>query len=181
MRVVPFQKSLMSRPASGLGCAAAAALLIFCGGCIGPSGSWMSRRSSAEVAVREAERLLEAHRRTGAFPYVFGGNPRYDAEGRIVGGAFDCSALIRHCYWQAGVALPRVSRDQAMTGRDVLRRRRRRGDVLAFDTDADGAVNHVGLYVGGGRMIHTNGPEKGINEAPLAGHWAKVLVAARRP
>ena len=167
-------------PATRLRCVAAVAILILCGGCIGPDGSWMAGRSPAEVAVREAERLLETHRRTGEFPYVFGGNPRYDAEGRIVGGTFDCSALVQHCFRQAGVALPRVSRNQAKSGRDVLKRRLRRGDVLAFDTDADGVVNHVGLYVGGGRMIHTNGPEKGINEAPLAGRWTKALVAARR-
>ncbi|MGI5868907.1 MAG: C40 family peptidase [Kiritimatiellia bacterium] len=181
MRASASRFRLASRSArSLLRGAAAAALLAASSGCRGVVVT-PPRRTAAEIAAREAERLLDIHRRTGAYPYVFGGNPRYDAQGRIVGGTFDCSALVQHCYRQAGVSLPRVSRRQARAGRRVSRRRLRRGDVLAFDTDADGVVNHVGLYIGGGRMIHASGSEKGIGEARLAGHWAKTLVAARRP
>ena len=149
-------------------------------GCLCPGGAG-TNRAAGEVAAREAERLLAEHRRTGGYPYQFGGNPRYDGAGRIVGGALDCSALVQHCYRRAGVELPRVSRSQAAAGRKVSKRRLRRGDVLAFDTDGDGVINHVGLYAGGGRMIHTHDGGGGIVEADLAGHWRRALVSARRP
>jgi cell wall-associated NlpC family hydrolase len=81
-------------------------------------------------------------------PYKWGGT---DTLG------FDCSGLIRYAYAQHGITLPRMSVDQARTGREVGRAldQLMPGDVLTFSDQPGGAVTHVGLYVGDGQFIHS--------------------------
>lgn len=81
-------------------------------------------------------------------PYRWGGT---DANG------FDCSGLIQYAYRQVGVDLPRRSVDQALAGREVPRELDRLlpGDILVFATARDGEVNHVGLYLGERRFLHS--------------------------
>jgi hypothetical protein len=75
----------------------------------------------------------------------------------------DCSGLTKLVYKQLGVDLPRVSRDQAKVGTKVdSLKDAKPGDLVFFDNPVD----HVGIYVGNGKMI----------EAPHTG--AKVRVHA---
>lgn len=133
-----------------------------------------------QTALMEARRLHELHRRTGAFPYRFGGNVTYGPRGEITGGTFDCSAFTQHCYGVAKVKLPRTSAKQAKALGSAGKWRLRPGDILAFDTDGDGVVNHVAIYSGNDRMIHTSPGGKGISEENLTKWWRKALVAVRR-
>jgi cell wall-associated NlpC family hydrolase len=70
---------------------------------------------------------------------------------------FDCSGLIQHAYGRHGVALPRVSRDQARQGVAVERTldALRPGDILTFAEQRRGRVTHVGLYLGDGQFVHS--------------------------
>ena len=82
-------------------------------------------------------------------PYVWGGTTP---------SGFDCSGLVQYCYRQIGVNLPRTSRVQFHAGAyippdrlDLLTP----GDLVFFGRGGDpGRIHHVGLYIGGGRMIH---------------------------
>ena len=86
-------------------------------------------------------------------PYLWGGT---DAER-----GFDCSGLVQDAYRQIGVEMPKWSRHQATMGVEVgSLDEARPGDVLAFGEP----VNHVGLYVGDGKMLH----------APKTGEVVKV-------
>lgn len=69
---------------------------------------------------------------------------------------FDCSGLIQYAFSRHGVALPRRSVDQAREGREVPRElgSLRAGDILTF-ANSGTRITHVGLYVGGGRFIHS--------------------------
>ena len=72
------------------------------------------------------------------------------------GGGFDCSGLIQYAYGQHGVTLPRTSAEQAREGRAVKKDPAHLlpGDLLTF-SNSGGPVTHIGLYVGGGRFIHS--------------------------
>ncbi len=69
-------------------------------------------------------------------------------------GAFDCSGLMWWAYQRAGVTLPRTSQGQLRAGRRVPPSQVRPGDLVIYRDDA----SHVGMYVGGGRVIHAPYP-----------------------
>lgn len=72
--------------------------------------------------------------------------------------AFDCSGLVLRAWQQAGLTLPRTSAVQAATGRHVARADLRPGDLVFFYSP----ISHVGLYIGGGKMINAANPRVGV-------------------
>lgn len=82
-------------------------------------------------------------------PYVWG------AEGPNV---WDCSGLVMMAYREAGVSIPRVTDDQITFGRKVPKGHEKPGDLVFFRYDS-GYVGHVGIVIGGGKMI--NAPQTG--------------------
>ncbi|MCU1678403.1 MAG: hypothetical protein JWM93_3161 [Frankiales bacterium] len=68
---------------------------------------------------------------------------------------FDCSGLTGWAYRQAGLALPRTSRQQWFAGRHVDLAELAPGDLLfwAYDLSDPSTIHHVAMYVGNGRMI----------------------------
>jgi cell wall-associated NlpC family hydrolase len=103
-------------------------------------------------------------------------------------GSFDCSGLIWRAYAQHGVALPRVSAEQARAGVPVARSiaALEPGDLLTFARTPGGSVEHVGLYVGGGRFVHSSGWDGAVVVSVLAATdprgrwWLRRWVGARR-
>ena len=90
-----------------------------------------------------------ARRYVNRTPYVWGGTTP---------AGFDCSGLVQYCYREIGISLPRTSRQQFKAGAyippdrlDLLEP----GDMVFFGRGGDpGRIHHVGLYIGGGDMIH---------------------------
>lgn len=115
---------------------------------------------------------------------VMGRPYRYGGTGSD-GGGFDCSGLIQYAYGQHGIALPRVSGEQAREGREVPKAldALRPGDLLTF-SNRGGPVTHVGLYLGDGRFIHsaTRGVQASTLSAddPYGRWWFARWVGARR-
>ena len=96
---------------------------------------------------------------------------------------FDCSGLTFYVYKNAlGKTLPRTSIAQSQYGQYVPKSELQPGDLIFSDTDNNGSVNHVGIYIGNGKMIHA--PKTGdvvkisdINST----YYRNVYVTARRP
>jgi cell wall-associated NlpC family hydrolase len=63
---------------------------------------------------------------------------------------FDCSGFTMFVYAQVGVSLPHSSRAQIGCGQRVSRSNLEPGDLVFFGSP----IHHVGMYIGGGRMIH---------------------------
>jgi cell wall-associated NlpC family hydrolase len=111
-------------------------------------------------------------------PYEYGGTGK-NGEG------FDCSGLIQYAYGKHGISLPRRSVDQAKQGTKVERSvsKLRPGDLLTFSSHG-GQVTHVGLYMGGGRFIHsaTHGVQVSTlsPDDPYGRWWYKRWVGVRR-
>lgn len=84
-------------------------------------------------------------------PYLWGG------EGTAAqGGRFDCSGLTQAAYAKVGIKLPRVANDQWNAGRHPRRAELLPGDLVffAYNLKDPRSIHHVGIYVGGGAMIH---------------------------
>ncbi|MFE7527656.1 NlpC/P60 family protein [Kitasatospora sp. NPDC057542] len=84
-------------------------------------------------------------------PYVRGGTGP---------NSFDCSGLMVWAYAKAGITLPRTSQDQASAGTDIGTdiSNARPGDLVIYFNDH----SHVGMYVGGGQIIHAPQPGKTV-------------------
>jgi cell wall-associated NlpC family hydrolase len=77
---------------------------------------------------------------------------------------FDCSGFTQWIYRDAGIKIPRVSRDQAKVGEYVRYSNLKRGDMVFFDTQKrrSGKVTHVGIYLGDGNFIHASSGAKKV-------------------
>ncbi len=91
------------------------------------------------------DRLLRRARSAIGTPYVPGGmNP----------GGFDCSGLVCWTYKSVGVTLPRTAREQSVVGRRITNiAEMQAGDIVTFRHPRRGY--HTGIYVGGGKFIHS--------------------------
>jgi cell wall-associated NlpC family hydrolase len=81
-------------------------------------------------------------------------------------------------YQAAGVSMPHHSAAQARLGRKVSYSSAKPGDLLFFGRP----ISHVGIYLGGGKMVHAPRPGSRVkvvsNAATSMGR--KKLVAVRR-
>lgn len=92
-------------------------------------------------------------------PYLWGGRSPF---------GIDCSGFTQVVYRMAGYKLPRDSSQQIMKGEEVKLDEHIAGD-LAFFTNKEGKMNHVGIMIGENEIIHASGKvrvdqidEKGI-------------------
>ena len=83
-------------------------------------------------------------------------------------GSFDCSGFTMFVYAQVGVSLPHSSRAQASSGAFVSRGNLQPGDLVFFGNP----IHHVGIYVGGGDMIHSPHTGSTVRVSPLEGGYA---------
>lgn len=148
-----------ARPADGVGSGAASA---------------GSRSASADALARD---VLDTAGDYDGVRYTWGGNtPR---EG------FDCSGFVKYVFDRHGIHLPRVSRDQRWAGRAVQPQVSALlpGDLM-FYAGSDGVVNHVAIYAGGNRIIHSSSSGRGVRWDDLSTrrgrYYATRMVAARR-
>jgi cell wall-associated NlpC family hydrolase len=77
---------------------------------------------------------------------------------------FDCSGFTQWVFRDAGINIPRVSREQAKVGEYVRYEDLQRGDMVFFDTKKHrtGKVCHVGIYLGNGDFIHASSSGKKV-------------------
>ncbi len=77
---------------------------------------------------------------------------------------FDCSGFTQWVFRDAGINIPRVSREQAKVGEYVRYGELERGDMVFFDTKKrrTGKVCHVGIYLGNGNFIHASSSKKKV-------------------
>ena len=114
---------------------------------IDPGGSG----HSAVVAI--AQRYL-------GVPYVYGGaSPS----------GFDCSGLTMYCYGQIGIGLGHGATVQQQSSTPVPLNALQPGDLVFFGNAS--YSSHVGIYVGGGSMIHAPHTGAVVSYGSISGAW----------
>lgn len=95
--------------------------------------------------------IVEQGKRFLGLPYLWGGMSSF---------GYDCSGFAYSMHKSTGIVIPRDASVQARYGESIERDRLEPGDLLFFaHEEGQGAVHHVGIYVGDGHMIHS--PESG--------------------
>jgi peptidoglycan DL-endopeptidase CwlO len=123
----------------------------------GAAGAGPSTEGGAATA--QLDTMLQAAESREGLPYIWG------AAGPT---AFDCSGLVQWSFAQAGIAMPRVAADQALTGPAVPVSELQPGDLLFYHTDpTDPAyISHVAIYLGRGWMIQAPAPGEHVEIVP---------------
>ena len=86
-------------------------------------------------------------------PYVWGGTS-------LTKGA-DCSGFTLSIFKKYGVKLSHHAASQAKEGKKISYSEIQPGD-LVFYANSSGTINHVAIYIGGGKVIHASSPTSGI-------------------
>lgn len=127
--------------------------------------NWYSPEQRAKEAKRQERDTKVSSSRSGdaaavaiayartkiGVPYLWGGTGT-----SAQGGRFDCSGLTQAAYAKAGIRIPRVANDQYNTTSnhpswDELEP----GDLVFFGQKGNSrSIHHVGIYIGGGKMLH---------------------------
>ena len=102
-------------------------------------------------------------------PYLFGGT------GPCATG-FDCSGLMMEAWAAAGVSIPRDSYSQEADLPQVSLSSLQPGDILGFAGNS-----HVGMYVGGGKLIDAPHTGAFVELVSLSGWYKSELDEAVRP
>ena len=113
------------------------------------------------VPAAALDTMLKAAMSRKGLPYVWGGaGPT----------TFDCSGLVQWSFAQAGIVMPRVAADQALSGPAVPVSQLTPGDLLFYHTDptAPGYISHVAIYLGNGWMIQAPEPGMDVEVVPAA-------------
>jgi cell wall-associated NlpC family hydrolase len=135
----------------------------------------MTAKPTPRPAVRRVRPRPSLGERAATIALKAVGVP-YRWGGTSLSGGFDCSGLVYWAYGRLGVTVPHNSDALYESGRKVSRRNLKPGDVLVFS-----GLGHVGLYLGGGRMVHA--PQSGERVEVVRLHDSRYgdrLVAARR-
>jgi len=80
-------------------------------------------------------------------PYRYGGNNKAGT---------DCSGMVQQVFLKVfNLALPRSSAQIADFSKRVRKTELQVGDLVFFETTSRRRINHVGIYLGGNRFIHS--------------------------
>ncbi len=128
------------------------------------TGGQLETPTGAQV-VAEARRFL-------GLQYLWAGTSGF---------GFDCSGFTSSVFRVLGVTIPRDAAPQSTFGRAVRSRASLRAGDLVFFRNGAGDVHHVGICVGGGRMIHAPATGKAVAEVSLATEpYASEFAGGRR-
>ncbi|MEU2765507.1 NlpC/P60 family protein [Streptomyces diastaticus] len=109
------------------------------------TGSGGGSTAPGSSYAAKAEKVIAFARAQMGKPYVWG------AAGPD---SFDCSGLTQAAWKTAGISLPRTTWNQVGVGQKVSVDAAQPGDLVFFYDD----ISHVGIYIGGGEMIHAPKP-----------------------
>ena len=94
--------------------------------------------------------------------------------------SFDCSGFTSYVFKLHGVSLSRTAKGQYSNGTAVARADLQPGDLVMFGPSLSG-INHVGIYIGGGQIVHAANPSRGVTIDTInSGYYNNNYVGARR-
>ncbi len=125
----------------------------------GSTGAAPSPNRGAAAAVAEAKQQL-------GVPYTWGGASPSTG--------FDCSGLTMYAWRAGGVSLPHSSSAQWSSTTHIPMSEIQPGDLIFYGSP----IHHVGIYVGGGQIIHAP-HEGGVVQYDSVYYWDALVGAGR--
>lgn len=121
-------------------------------------------RSSISRRNKSIDKIVEsAHKELGK-PYSYG---------KTGPDSYDCSGFTYSLYLnELGIELNRSSKDQIENGYLVDKKNLMPGDLVFFNTFGKG-VSHVGIYIGGGQMIHASSRSRKVISVSIYSKYFK--------
>ena len=117
-------------------------------------------------------KLVKMARTFLGLPYRWGGM----SERRGV----DCSGLVKVLFAKLHVELPRSSREQIQSGKEISLDQLETGDLVFFSTHGE-IPTHVGVYLGNDQFLHAEQKAGRVIITNLKDPWyAKRFLGARR-
>ncbi len=94
---------------------------------------------------------------------------RYVHGGETPARGFDCSGLVRYIVAALHIVVPRTAARQAFAGVGVPADTSQLlpGDLVTFGRGKKGAISHIGIYVGNGRIVHASTKAHEVIETDL--------------
>ncbi|MEU3501223.1 NlpC/P60 family protein [Streptomyces hundungensis] len=122
-----------------------------------------ARATRSAVAPRTPPVAVPGSRAAAAVAFAYSALGKPYVWGATGPSSFDCSGLTQAAWRSAGVQLPRTTYTQINVGSRVSRSQLAPGDLVFFYS----GISHVGLYIGGGQMIHAPHPGAPVRIAPI--------------
>ncbi len=123
--------------------------------------------------VSDANEVVAYAKKFVGVRYVYGGkSPK----------GFDCSGFVGYVYKNFGIKLNSSAASMYSDGVKVSKSSLKAGDILFFDASsrkASGAIDHVGIYIGGGKFIHASTSNKQVVIQTLSEYRGKYIGARR--
>lgn len=116
--------------------------------------------------------IIEIAERWLGTPYCYGGNNEYVCT--------DCSGFIQNVFNEVGISLPRTAKEQSNKGIEIPISEARSGDLVFFDIDDSGSIDHVSLVIDDTSMIHATTSQGVILQKMDDKYWRKRAKKARR-
>ena len=91
----------------------------------------------------------------------------------------DCSGLTYYVFKNFGINVPRSSSAYSGIGTKISRSDIKKGDILMWDTNRNGTIGHVGIYIGDGMFIHASSSKGKVVTRSLASYSEKYMGARR--
>ncbi len=138
------------------------------------SGQYLRLNNQQNTRTEKVDALIAYSKTFLGTPYVYGGDSPSD-------GGFDCSGFTKYVFGQNGYTINRISKDQALNGTSVSKANLQPGDLVFHSFEGNGVISHVGIYIGGGKMIHSpkTGDTVKITDITTS-YWTSRYVTARR-
>lgn len=135
------------------------------------------KASAKKVSSRSdrANEIISHGLRYKGRPYKFGSSKNTTA-------TFDCSSFTQRVFKEAGISLPRDSRQQSKVGKHISKSELKKGDLLFFRSagSASPRITHVAIYAGNNTLLHTYG-QPGVTTTKFRGtSWENRFILARR-
>jgi len=138
-----------------------------------PAVETVSATPASEVSGVGGEKIANFAKQYVGYSYTYGGT--------TPSGGFDCSGFAQYVCRECGYSIGRTCSNQLNNGTTVSRDELQVGDLIFFNNTSNGSVGHVGIYIGGGSIVHAANSRRGVTiDTISSGYYNNYYMTARR-